>query len=86
MVSEDELREQLIDAVEDATYPINGPLELLPVLPEGPATTIDSGEFSITAMELTTEIPQGALDFPYESPETFADDVVEKMHEFEVIE
>lgn len=86
MVSEDELRHELIDAVEGGNYPINGPMELLPALPDGPATTIESGDFSITAMELTTEIPQGTLSFPYESPEEFANEVLEKMKEYDVIE
>lgn len=86
MVSEDELHDQLVDAVKEGDFPLNGPMELLPALPNGPATTIESGEFSITAMELTTEIPQGTLDFPYESPEEFADEVLEKMTEYDVIQ
>lgn len=76
---EAELREQLIDALEDTDYPVTGPMELLPALPNGPSTRIESGDFSITAMEITTEIPQGTFDFPYETPEALSNDLVDEM-------
>jgi len=34
MTDEAELREQLIDAFENADYPVSGPMELVPALPE----------------------------------------------------
>lgn len=85
MVDEQEVKDQLVEAVEDGDYPINGPMELLPALPNGPATRVESGDFSITAMELTTKIPQGVLEFPYETPEAFADDVVAEMRDRDII-
>lgn len=85
MVDEQEVKDQLVEAVEDGDYPINGPMELLPALPNGPATRVESGDFSITAMELTTKIPQGVLEFPYETPEAFADDVVAEMKDRDII-
>lgn len=85
MVDQTEIKDQLVAAVEDADYPINGPMELLPALPNGPATRVESGDFSITAMELTTKVPQGVLEFPYETPEAFAEDVVEEMNERDII-
>ncbi|WP_435078774.1 MTH865 family protein [Halococcus sp. AFM35] len=79
MADEDELREQMIDAFEGADYPISSPMDLVPALPNGPSTTFESGDFSMTAMELNTKLSGG--DFPYESPESFVDDVIEQLNE-----
>lgn len=73
MVDRDHLREQFVEAVEDAEYPVSTPMDLLPALPDGPSTTFESGDFSITAMELNTKLTG---DFPYEDPESFVDDVM----------
>ncbi len=79
MVDEAELREQLIDAFEDADYPVSGPMELVPALPDGPSTTFESGEFSMTAMELNAKTSGG--DFPYEGVEPLVDDLLEELRE-----
>ncbi|WP_256686356.1 MTH865 family protein [Halococcus qingdaonensis] len=79
MADEDELRSQMIDAFEEADYPISSPMDLVPALPNGPSTTFESGDFSMTAMELNTKLSGG--DFPYESPESFVDDVIEQLNE-----
>lgn len=79
MADKDELREQMIDAFGDADYPINSPMDLVPALPNGPSTTFESGDFSMTAMELNTKL--GGGDFPYETPEAFVDDVIDKLEE-----
>ncbi len=79
MADEDELRSQMIDAFEDADYPISSPMDLVPALPNGPSTKFESGDFSMTAMELNTKLSGG--DFPYESPESFVDDVIEQLNE-----
>jgi hypothetical protein len=79
MADEDELRGQMIDAFEGADYPISSPMDLVPALPNGPSTTFESGDFSMTAMELNTKLSGG--DFPYESPESFVDDVISQLKE-----
>lgn len=79
MADKDELREQMLDAFGDADYPINSPMDLVPALPNGPSTTFESGDFSMTAMELNTKL--GGGDFPYETPEAFVDDVIDKLEE-----
>jgi hypothetical protein len=79
MADEDELRSQMMDAFEGADYPISSPMDLVPALPNGPSTTFESGDFSMTAMELNTKLSGG--DFPYESPESFVDDVIEQLNE-----
>jgi hypothetical protein len=77
MADREELRQQMIDAFEGADYPINSPMDLVPALPNGPSTRFESGDFSMTAMELNTKL--GGGDFPYDSPEAFVDDVMEQL-------
>ncbi|GAA0676872.1 MTH865 family protein [Natronoarchaeum mannanilyticum] len=77
MADKAELREQMIDAFEGADYPISSPMDLVPALPNGPGTKFESGDFSMTAMELNTKLSGG--DFPYDSPDAFVDDVLEEL-------
>jgi len=79
MADKAELREQMIDAFEGADYPISSPMDLVPALPNGPGTKFESGDFSMTAMELNTKLSGG--DFPYDSPDAFVDDVLEELEE-----
>ncbi|MFC4246837.1 MTH865 family protein [Natribaculum luteum] len=83
MADEAELREQMIEAFEGADYPISSPMDLVPALPDGPGTTFESGDFSMTAMELNTKLSGG--DFPYESVDDFVDDVLEELNENDYI-
>lgn len=48
----EDVRQQLIDAFEGADYPVSTPMDLLPALPNGPATTFESGDWSMTVMDL----------------------------------
>jgi hypothetical protein len=77
MADEQDLREQMEDAFGGADYPISSPMDLVPALPNGPGTRFESGDFSMTAMELQTKLPGG--DFPYDDVETFVDDVIENL-------
>ena len=77
MADEDDLREQMIDAFGGADYPISSPMDLVPALPNGPGTRFESGDFSMTAMELQTKLPGG--DFPYDDVESFVDDIMENL-------
>jgi hypothetical protein len=54
-------------------------MDLVPALPNGPGTTFESGEFSMTAMELNTKLPGG--EFPYDSAEAFVDDIMEQLED-----
>ena len=78
MADEAELREQFTEAFEGADYPISSPMDLVPALPNGPGTTFESGDFSMTAMELNTKL---SGDFPYESVDEFVDEVIEELKE-----
>ena len=83
MADEAELRQQMIDAFEGANYPISSPMDLVPALPNGPGTKFESGDFSMTAMELNTKLSGG--DFPYETVEDFVDDVIDDLNEKDLI-
>ncbi|MCU4744771.1 MTH865 family protein [Halobacteria archaeon AArc-m2/3/4] len=77
MADEAELREQFTEAFEGADYPISSPMDLVPALPNGPGTTFESGDFSMTAMELNTKLSGG--DFPYDNVDAFVDDIIEDL-------
>jgi hypothetical protein len=80
MADTDDLRRQLTDAFEGANYPVDSPMDLLPALPDGPATRFESGDFSMTAMELNTRAG-GDQDFPYEDVDALVDDIVAGLEE-----
>jgi len=80
MVDKDELRQQFTEAFEGAEYPVNSPMDLVPALPQGPGTKFESGDFSMTAMELNTKAGD-AQEFPYETVEELVDDVMNGLEE-----
>jgi hypothetical protein len=80
MVDRDDLRRQFVEAFEGADYPVTSPMDLVPALPQGPGTKFESGEFSMTAMELSTKA-SGSQEFPYETVEELVDDVMEGLEE-----
>ncbi|PSQ00859.1 hypothetical protein BRC92_11720 [Halobacteriales archaeon QS_4_69_31] len=83
MVNKDDLREQFVEAFEGADYPISSPMDLVPALPNGPGTKFESGEFSMTAMELQTKLGSG--DFPYDTVEEFVDDVMSQLEDKDLL-
>jgi len=83
MVDKENLREQFVEAFEGADYPISSPMDLVPALPNGPGTRFESGDFSMTAMELQTKLGSG--DFPYDSVDAFVDDVMAQLEEKDLI-
>lgn len=78
MVDKTELRSEMIDAFEDVEYPVSGPMDLLPALPRGPGTRFESGEFSMTVMEMHSKL---SADFPYETVEALVDDILQELEE-----
>lgn len=79
MVDRDELRQQFREAFEGADYPVNSPMDLVPALPNGPGTTFESGDFSMTAMELNQK--GGGGDFPYQDVDSLVDDIMNGLEE-----
>ena len=82
MVDKAELREQFVEAFEGADYPISSPMDLVPALPAGPSTKFESGDFSMTAMELNTKLNG---EFPYDSVDEFVDDVMTSLEDQDLI-
>jgi len=82
MVDKEELREQFTEAFEGADYPISSPMDLVPALPGGPSTKFESGDFSMTAMELSTKLDG---EFPYDSVDAFVDEVMDSLEEQNLI-
>ena len=77
-----EIREQVKDAYGGADYPVSNPMDLLPVLPNGPATRFESGDFSMTVMQMNgVEVEDDNVDndpnFPYESVEEITHEQME---------
>lgn len=75
---EAELREQLLEALKDADYPVDGQMDLVPALPDGPSTTFEAGDTSFTAMEMAARLGDHQ-EFPYDSVEALVDDIVEGL-------
>ena len=82
MVDKDDLREQFTEAFQEADYPISSPMDLVPALPDGPSTKFESGDFSMTAMELNTKL---GGEFPYESVDDFVNDVMEQLDDQDLL-
>ena len=76
----EEIREQLVEAFEGAAYPVTNPMEFMPALPDGPATTVESGGFSVSIGELETATDDTDR-FPYYEPEAVADDLLDVLWE-----
>jgi hypothetical protein len=73
-----ELRQELEDVFRDADYPVEGPMELIPALPDGPGTTFEAGDVSVGVMDLGAKYGD-YQEYPYETAEDLIDDL---MHGF----
>ncbi|MFQ3320611.1 MAG: hypothetical protein ACI80F_002697 [Natronomonas sp.] len=80
MADPQEVREQFVEAFEGADYPINSPMDLVPALPQGPGTTFDVGDETITAMELNQEA-SGQGSYPYDSVDELVDDLMDGLED-----
>jgi hypothetical protein len=72
------LRKELEEVFNDADFPVDGPMELVPALPDGPGTTFEAGDVSIKVMDLGTTYAD-YQDYPYETADELVDDL---MHGF----
>lgn len=84
MADKNELRTQLYDAFESADYPVKNQMDLVPALPNGPATKFESGDTSFTAMEMATRL-SNHQEFPYEDVDSLVDDVMVGLEKEELI-
>lgn len=74
----DQLRQELEDVFSGADFPVDGPMELVPALPDGPGTTFEAGDVSVGVMDLGMEYAD-YQDYPYETADALVDDL---MHGF----
>jgi hypothetical protein len=76
---------QLTDVFERASYPVVEPFELIPVLPDGPATTFEAGDVSLGAMELGMGYAD-YQDYPYDDVDSLVEDLMTGLQEEGVFE
>ncbi|MGB9980072.1 MTH865 family protein [Methanobacterium sp.] len=76
MSVKEDIRSQIIGALEGANFPINTPQELFDALPNGPDTTCKSGDVELKAADAGQVL--SADDFPFNSAEEVADTIVNK--------
>ena len=81
---EEELREQFFEAFSPAAYPISNQMDLVPTLPNGMSTRFESGDFSMTVIELSMRLSD-KQDFPYETVEDLIVDLIDGMKEKGII-
>lgn len=78
MADRADLRQQLHDTFESADYPVSDQMDLVPALPDGPATRFESDDTSFTAMEMSAKL-DSHQEFPYEDVDTLVDDVMDGL-------
>ncbi len=86
----DLLRESFEEELEDASFPIESPMDLVPVLSQGPMTSFEGEDVSISAMELMNyvnpyvdEAPNEG--FPYNDLESLLDDIFYALEEENIV-
>lgn len=72
----EEVYEQIIEILKDASFPINSLEELIAALPEGLDTTCMIGGTEVTAAEARSLITE--KDFPFKDAKHIADLLVER--------
>ena len=73
-----ELREQFLEAFGGADFPVENQMDLVPALPDGPATKFEAGDVSFTAMEMAAKLGS-EQEFPYDTAEELVDDIIDGL-------
>lgn len=82
-MSEDEadaLRAELEAVFGDTEFPVEDPMELVPALPDGPATTFEVGEITVEVMDFGTTYAD-YQDYPYETAADLVEDLMTGFRE-----
>jgi len=74
------LREELEAVFADADFPVEDPMELVPALPDGPATTFEAGDVAVDVMELGATYGE-YQEYPYETAADLVDDLMAGFRE-----
>ncbi|ABR55685.1 MTH865-like family protein [Methanococcus aeolicus Nankai-3] len=72
----EEIKAQIMGALEGANFPIETPEELLAAFPKGAETTCKAGNIEMTAGEAGKLLKAG--DFPFKSAEEVADTIISR--------
>ena len=72
---ETQLREECVEVLGRADFPVTDPFDLIPVLPDGPATEFRAGDVVVPAIELGMTYGE-YQEFPYQDVETLVDDIM----------
>lgn len=75
-----QLRAELEAVFTDAEYPVEDPMELASVLPDGPSTTFEAGDVSVSVMDFGGTYASYQT-YPYETAEALIDDLMRGFHE-----
>ena len=78
------LRAEFIEAFEGAEFPVQNQMDLVPALPDGPATSFEADGHSFTAMELAAKLGDHQ-EFPYDTAENLADDIMVGLEKEDLI-
>jgi hypothetical protein len=79
------IRQQLRDVLGRADYPLTDPFDLIPVMPDGPATTFEAGDVCIGAMDLGMGYAE-YQEYPYEDVEALVDDLMTGLRDDGVLD
>ena len=74
------LRAELEAVFTDADFPVEDPMELVPALPDGPATTFEAGDVSVDVMAFGATYGE-YQDYPYETATDLVDDLMTGFRE-----
>ena len=73
--AEQAFREQFKTTFRRAEFPVTDPFELIPVLPDGPATEFEAGGVTVPAIELG--LTYGTYQtYPYQTVDELVDDLI----------
>jgi hypothetical protein len=83
--AETTIRRQLLDVFGRAEYPVTEPFALIPVLPDGPATTFEVGDVCLGAMELGMGYAE-YQNYPYQAADSLVADLMAGLRDDSVFE
>jgi len=72
---EAEIRQQLHEVFGKAEYPVTEPFELIPVLPDGAATTFEAGNIELSAIDIGMGYAE-YQNYPYQNVEDLVADLM----------
>lgn len=80
---EAEIRRQLREVFGEAAYPVTEPFELIPVLPDGAATTFKADGIELSAIDIGMGYAE-YQDYPYQDVENLVADLMTGLNEDDV--